>query len=56
MSPKASDEGVTLIRGGETQMYQLADRKQLRELVVQHFGFDLPAIETMHVPAIAEWH
>jgi N-hydroxyarylamine O-acetyltransferase len=46
---------VTLIRGGETQTYQLADRKQLRELVAQHFGFDLPAIETMHVPAVAEW-
>jgi len=46
---------VTLTRGGETQTYQLADRKQLRELVAQHFGFDLPAIETMHVPAVAEW-
>jgi N-hydroxyarylamine O-acetyltransferase len=46
---------VTLIRGGETQTYQLAGRKQLRELVAQHFGFDLAAIETMHVPAIPEW-
>ena len=46
---------VTLIRGGETQTYQLADRKELRALVAQHFGFDLPAIETLHVPAIAEW-
>jgi arylamine N-acetyltransferase len=47
---------VTLIRGGETQTFQLADRKQLRETVATHFGFDLPAIETMHVPAIPEWH
>jgi N-hydroxyarylamine O-acetyltransferase len=46
---------VTLVRGGETQTYQLADRTQLRELVATHFGFDLPEIETLHVPAIAEW-
>ena len=46
---------VTLIRGGETQTFQLADRKQLRETVATHFGFDLPAIETMHVPAVVEW-
>lgn len=46
---------VTLLRGTETQTYQLADRKELRALVAQHFGFDLPAIETMHVPMVPEW-
>ncbi|HEY5922762.1 MAG TPA: arylamine N-acetyltransferase [Kofleriaceae bacterium] len=46
---------VTLIRGNETQTYPLADRKELRALVAQHFGFDLPAIESMHVPAVPEW-
>lgn len=46
---------VTRIRGSETETYQLADRKQLRELVATCFGFDLPAIESLHVPAIAEW-
>jgi N-hydroxyarylamine O-acetyltransferase len=46
---------VTVTRGIETQTFQLADRKQLRELVAQHFGFDVPAIETMHVPSIPEW-
>jgi N-hydroxyarylamine O-acetyltransferase len=46
---------VTLIKSRETQTYPLTDRAQLRELVAQHFGFDLPALETMHVPSIAEW-
>jgi N-hydroxyarylamine O-acetyltransferase len=46
---------VTLIKGRETQTLALADRTQLRALVAQHFGFDLPALETMHVPSIAEW-
>jgi N-hydroxyarylamine O-acetyltransferase len=46
---------VTLMRGTETQTYQLADRAELRSLVAQYFGFDLPAIESLHVPAVAEW-
>ena len=46
---------VTFVRGNETQTIQLDDRKQLRELVATHFGFDLPAIETIHVPSIADW-
>jgi N-hydroxyarylamine O-acetyltransferase len=46
---------VTLTRGEETQTYQLDDRVQLRSVVAQHFGFDLPALETIHVPAVPEW-
>jgi len=39
--------------GGETR--QLADRKELRDLLAAHFGFDLPEAETLKVPAIAGW-
>lgn len=46
---------ATLIHGDETQSYQLADRRELRALVVKHFGFDLPAIETLDVPMVPEW-
>jgi N-hydroxyarylamine O-acetyltransferase len=46
---------VTFVRGNETQTVPLVDRVQLRELVATHFGFDLPEIETMHVPSIPEW-
>jgi N-hydroxyarylamine O-acetyltransferase len=46
---------VTLMRGAETQTHQLVDRSELRALVAQHFGFDLPAIETLRVEMIPEW-
>lgn len=38
------------------EKFQLADRKQLREVVAKHFGFDLPALETIRVPSIPEWN
>jgi N-hydroxyarylamine O-acetyltransferase len=34
---------------------QLADRADLRALLVEHFGFDLPEVERMRVPSIPEW-
>ena len=46
---------VTMIRGDDTQTYQLADREELRALVATHFGFDLPELETLRVPMIPEW-
>lgn len=49
---RISNRDVTL--NGEK--FQLADRKQLREVVATHFGFDLPALETICVPAIPEWN
>lgn len=47
---------VTLLRGadGATTM-ELADRAALRGLLVEHFGFDLPEVERLAVPAIPEW-
>jgi len=39
--------------GGETR--QLADRKDLRDLLAAHFGFDLPEAETMKVPTVEDW-
>ena len=34
---------------------ELADRTALRELLAEHFGFDLPEVERLAVPAIPEW-
>jgi len=47
---------VTLLQGvdGSTTM-ELADRAALRGLVAEHFGFDLPEVERLTVPAIPEW-
>lgn len=48
---RIANRDVTL----DGEKFQLADRKQLREVVAKHFGFDLPALETIRVPAIPEW-
>jgi N-hydroxyarylamine O-acetyltransferase len=47
---------VTLLRGNaEPTATELADRTALRGLLQQYFGFDLPEIERLSVPAIPEW-
>lgn len=46
---------VTIMRGGEAHRERLADRTALRRLLTEHFGFDLPEVENMTVPAIPEW-
>lgn len=46
---------VTVWRDNVPQAMQLADRKALRALLAEHFGFDLPEVERMRVPSIPEW-
>ena len=46
---------VTVVREGRAEKYQLADRGALRTLLAGHFGFDLPDVEHMRVPAVPEW-
>jgi N-hydroxyarylamine O-acetyltransferase len=46
---------VTIRQGTQSRSLQLADRKALRALLVEHFGFDLPEAETLRVPSLAEW-
>ena len=49
------NQGVHIIRDGTVEHTQLADRKALRSLVVQYFGFDLPELETMRVDGVPGW-
>jgi N-hydroxyarylamine O-acetyltransferase len=49
------NQGVHIIRNGSAEPAQVADRKALRSLVSQHFGFDLPELETMRVDGVPEW-
>jgi len=51
----AVNRDVKIRSNGETQSFQLADRSELRALLVDHFGFDLPEIEHVRVPGIPEW-
>ena len=46
---------VTITRGSEESVSQLADRAALRSLLIRHFGFDLPQVEHLRVPSIPEW-
>lgn len=46
---------VTIRRGTETTTMRLRDRSALRALLADHFGFDLPEVEQIKVPAIPEW-
>lgn len=49
------NQGVTITRGGAAEGGQLADRKALRTLVAEHFGFDLPELETLRVNGVPGW-
>lgn len=46
---------VTVIGMDGAAKRELTDRRELRALLADHFGFDLPEAETLAVPAIAEW-
>jgi N-hydroxyarylamine O-acetyltransferase len=46
---------VTVRTGGGARTFQLEDRKALRCLLRDTFGFDLPEAETLAVPAVPEW-
>ncbi len=49
------NQGVHIIRNGAIEPSQLTDRRALRSLVAQHFGFDLPELETMRVDGVLGW-
>jgi N-hydroxyarylamine O-acetyltransferase len=46
---------VTFREDGRVRNETLGDRKALRALLRAHFGFDLPEVEAMKVPAVEEW-
>ena len=46
---------ASVIRHGAVEPARLADRKELRLFVAEHFGFDLPELETMKVDGVRDW-
>lgn len=46
---------VTFWHGNQPERSELTDRNALRALLVERFGFDLPQVGELRVPAIAEW-
>jgi N-hydroxyarylamine O-acetyltransferase len=50
------NRNVTMLRGAdEPTVMELADRAALRVLLAESFGFDLPEVQNLSVPAIPEW-
>ncbi len=49
------NQDVNVVRDGVAESAQLPDRKALRSLVAQHFGFDLPELETIRVDGVPGW-
>lgn len=43
------------LHGDAATTTQLPDRTALRALLAEHFGFDLPEVETLRVPSIPDW-
>ena len=50
-----SNRDATIVRGTATTSHELEDRRALRRLVADHFGFDLPEIESLRVPSVSDW-
>lgn len=49
------NQDLTIRIGGDKETVMLKTRHALREIVVKYFGFDIPEIETMTVPAVPDW-
>lgn len=49
------NKGVKIVSKGKEKKHEMADRKDLRALLAEHFGFDLPEVEAVRIPAIPEW-
>jgi len=44
-----------MMTDGAARTFQLEDRKALRSLLRDTFGFDLPEAEMLAVPTVPEW-
>jgi N-hydroxyarylamine O-acetyltransferase len=49
------NESVNFIHNGVSEATKLPDRRALRSLISQHFGFDLPELETIRVDGAPGW-
>jgi N-hydroxyarylamine O-acetyltransferase len=48
------NQDVNIIRNGATELAHLPNRKALRTLVAEYFGFDLPELETIKVDGVLD--
>ena len=50
-----ANRAMTRRHDGREEKRVIESRVELRALVKEEFGFDLPEIERLHVPAVSEW-
>ena len=48
------NRNVTRLRGDAATTTRLPKCAVLRALLCEHFGFDIPEVETLHVPGIPD--
>jgi N-hydroxyarylamine O-acetyltransferase len=49
------NQDASIVRDGAVHPARLTDRKALRRFVAEHFGFDLPELESVKVEAVPGW-
>jgi N-hydroxyarylamine O-acetyltransferase len=49
------NQDVTVRDASGQQKRVIADRAGLRQLLIEHFGFDLPEVERLRVPSVPQW-
>lgn len=49
------NQDVTVRDASGQQKRVITDRAELRRLLIEHFGFDLPDVERLRVPSVPQW-
>jgi len=49
------NQDVTVRDASSQQKSVITDRADLRRLLIDHFGFDLPEVERLRVPSVPQW-
>jgi N-hydroxyarylamine O-acetyltransferase len=50
------NRNASIKHGAQTSSFEIADLAALRAFLFEHFGLDLPEVETLRVPAVPEWN
>jgi arylamine N-acetyltransferase len=50
-----ANRALTRRHDGREEKQVIESRAELRTILKENFGFDLPEVEHLHVPAVSEW-
>jgi N-hydroxyarylamine O-acetyltransferase len=49
------NQDVTVRDASGQRTRVMTDRAELRQLLIEHFGFDLPEVTRLRVPSVPQW-